>query len=56
MDFVRNAHSNGIGFLLKDLEITTDYAGNLDKYKIIDHLTRPGKNWDLGVLDPEEHL
>ena len=39
MDFARNADYNGIGFFIKDLDITTDYAGSFDKCEIIDHLT-----------------
>ena len=39
MDFIRNVDYNGIGFFLKDIDVTIDYAGSFDKYEVIDHLT-----------------
>ena len=39
MDFLRKADYNGYGFYLKDVDITLDYSGSFDKYKVIDHLT-----------------
>ena len=39
MDFLRSENYNGIGFFLKDIDITIDYAGSFDKYDVIDHLT-----------------
>ena len=39
MDFLRKVDYNGYGFYLKDVDITLDYSGSFDKYKVIDHLT-----------------
>ena len=39
MTFIRNADYNGIGFFLKDIDITIDDAGSFNKYEVIDHLT-----------------
>ena len=39
MDFLRKFDYNGYGYYLKDVDITLDYSGSFDKYKVIDHLT-----------------
>ena len=39
LDFIRNAPYNNIGMFIKDMDVTTDYAGSFDKYEVVDHLT-----------------
>ncbi len=39
MDFIWNADYVGIGFFLKDIDVTIDYAGSFDKYEVINYLT-----------------
>ena len=39
MNFLRNVDYNGYGFFLKDFDVTIDYAGSFNKYKVIDYLT-----------------
>ena len=39
MQFIRNGKYNDIGFFLKDIDITMDFAGSFNKYDVIDHLT-----------------
>ena len=38
LDFIRNASYNNIGMFIKDIDVTTDYAGSFDKYELVDHL------------------
>ena len=39
MNFLRNVDYNGYGYFLKDVDITMDYGGSFDKYKVIEYLT-----------------
>ena len=39
MEFLREEEYKGYGFILKDVDITKDYAGSFDKYEVVDQLT-----------------
>ena len=54
MDFLRKADYNGYGFYLKDVDITLDYSGSFDKYKVIDHLTSFEDFREQGSVGNEE--
>ena len=51
MDFIRNVNYNGIGFFLKDIDITMDYAGSFDKDAVIEHLTS-NEGFRVGLRTP----
>ena len=38
MDFIRTADFTSIGMVVKDIDVTIDYAGSFDKGEVIEHL------------------
>ena len=49
LDFIINADYIGIGFFLKDIDVTIDYAGSFDKYEVINYLTSEAGFREEGV-------
>jgi len=50
LDFIRNADYVGIGFFLKDIDVTIDYAGSFNKYEVINYLTSEAGFREEGVV------
>ena len=51
INFIRNAPYKAAGMFIKDIDVTLDYAGSFDKYKVMDHLTTNEGFWEEGTFE-----